>query len=130
MTPVRLEPAAPRSRVKHSTTEPLHSLLHWFNCMHERTDKLKVACPFKCFKVGNLTKLITAARQKSLIVIFLGISTISNLCLIFSRISRRSSFWTCSTCWTHLRLKSTSNFFSRFSIAEEKYGYHGYYNQM
>ena len=23
MTPVRLEPAAPRSRVKHSTTEPL-----------------------------------------------------------------------------------------------------------
>ena len=27
MTPVRLDPAAPRSRVKHSTTEPLHSLL-------------------------------------------------------------------------------------------------------
>ena len=26
MTPVRLEPTAPRSRVKHSTTEPLHSL--------------------------------------------------------------------------------------------------------
>ena len=28
MTPVRLEPAAPRSQVKHSTTEPLHSLLY------------------------------------------------------------------------------------------------------
>ena len=27
MTPVRLEPAAPRSRVKHSTTEPLRSLM-------------------------------------------------------------------------------------------------------
>ena len=27
MTPVRLEPPAPRSRVKHSTTEPLRSLL-------------------------------------------------------------------------------------------------------
>ena len=27
MTPVRLEPAAPRSRVKHSTTEPLCSLV-------------------------------------------------------------------------------------------------------
>ena len=27
MTSVRLEPAAPRSRVKHSTTEPLRSLL-------------------------------------------------------------------------------------------------------
>ena len=26
MTPVRLEPTAPRSRVKHSTTEPLRSL--------------------------------------------------------------------------------------------------------
>ena len=26
MMPVRLEPAAPRSRVKHSTTEPLRSL--------------------------------------------------------------------------------------------------------
>ena len=26
MTPVRLEPAAPRSRVEHSTTEPLRSL--------------------------------------------------------------------------------------------------------
>ena len=25
MTPLRLEPATPRSRVKHSTTEPLHS---------------------------------------------------------------------------------------------------------
>ena len=25
MTPVRLEPVAPLSRVKHSTTEPLHS---------------------------------------------------------------------------------------------------------
>ena len=27
MTPVRLEPAAPRSRVKQSTTEPLRSLV-------------------------------------------------------------------------------------------------------
>ena len=28
MTPVRLEPAALRSRVKHSTTEPLRSLIN------------------------------------------------------------------------------------------------------
>ena len=27
MTPVRLEPGAPRSQVKHSTTEPLRSLV-------------------------------------------------------------------------------------------------------
>ena len=35
MTPVRLEPAAPRSRVKYSTTEPLRSLLNvqkWWWC--------------------------------------------------------------------------------------------------
>ena len=30
VTPVRLEPAAPRSRVRHSTTEPLRSLI-WIN---------------------------------------------------------------------------------------------------
>ena len=29
VTPVRLEPAALRSRVKHSTTEPLRSLISW-----------------------------------------------------------------------------------------------------
>ena len=30
MTPVRLEPAAPRSRVKHSTTEPLCSQIQCY----------------------------------------------------------------------------------------------------
>ena len=39
MTPVRLEPAALRSRVKHSTTEPLRSLYpDW--CKTEQ-DKIK-----------------------------------------------------------------------------------------
>ena len=36
MTPVRLEPAALRSRVKHSTTEPLRSLhfkVNKYNCI-------------------------------------------------------------------------------------------------
>ena len=32
MTSVRLEPAAPRSRVKYSTTEPLRSLTGNLNC--------------------------------------------------------------------------------------------------
>ena len=31
MTPVRLKPAAPWSRVKHSTTEPLHSPAGYVN---------------------------------------------------------------------------------------------------
>ena len=31
MTPVRLEPAAPRSGVKHSTTEPLRSQYSYFS---------------------------------------------------------------------------------------------------
>ena len=34
MTPVRLEPVAPRSRVKHSTTEPLRSLFFFFLLVH------------------------------------------------------------------------------------------------
>ena len=34
MTPVRLEPAAPRSGVKHSTTEPLRSLDFVFYDIH------------------------------------------------------------------------------------------------
>ena len=50
MTPVRLEPPAPRSRVKHSTTEPLRSLkknsvlikgVHC-NCFLQVTDLLPV----------------------------------------------------------------------------------------
>ena len=32
MMPVRLEPAAPRSRVKHSTTEPLSSQMLSLKC--------------------------------------------------------------------------------------------------
>ena len=32
VTPVRLKPAATRSRVKHSTTEPLHSLCLLIDC--------------------------------------------------------------------------------------------------
>ena len=42
MTSVRLEPAAPRSRVKHSTTEPVRSmarvrgLLVWKEAMEEK----------------------------------------------------------------------------------------------
>ena len=32
VTPVRLKPAAPRSRVKHSTTEPLRSLTLTSTC--------------------------------------------------------------------------------------------------
>ena len=31
VTPARLKPAAHQSRVKHSTTEPLRSLIKWLN---------------------------------------------------------------------------------------------------
>ena len=43
MTPVRLEPAALRSRVKHSTTEPLRSLC---NCFESGPMDL-ILCEFK-----------------------------------------------------------------------------------
>ena len=38
VTPVRLEPVAPRSRVKHSTTAPLHSLA---TCVHFEPSSLE-----------------------------------------------------------------------------------------
>ena len=37
MTLVRLEPAAPRSRVKHSTTEPLRSQTKFINLSSRST---------------------------------------------------------------------------------------------
>ena len=53
VTPVRLEPAALRSRVKHSTTEPLRSL-----AMDERQynlGKFKVSLrPFNLLQEGHL----------------------------------------------------------------------------
>ena len=49
VTPMRLEPTAPRSRVKHSTTEPLRSHVH----------ELLVNCLFKLAQekgwLGELT---------------------------------------------------------------------------
>ena len=36
VTPVRLEPAAPWSRVQHSTTEPLCSLFRGVKCLAQR----------------------------------------------------------------------------------------------
>ena len=39
VTPVRLEPAALRSRVKHSTTEPLRSLTVYYVCEHPKEKK-------------------------------------------------------------------------------------------
>ena len=59
MTPVRLEPAALRSRVKHSTTEPLRSLflkvlkksytaftdiLEWTKCNSDKATVSSVVC--------------------------------------------------------------------------------------
>ena len=51
MTQVRLQPAAPRSRIKHSTTEPLHShsrtLSEWQTfCIQIRTDILSRRGPY------------------------------------------------------------------------------------
>ena len=40
MTPVRLEPAALRSRVKHSTTEPLRSPDKYYKNLHPHIYKL------------------------------------------------------------------------------------------
>ena len=52
MTPVRLEPAALRSRVKHSTTEPLPSLKQKLGCKHiYRTYKTTIRT--ECYVKSN-----------------------------------------------------------------------------
>ena len=51
MTLVRLEPAALRSRVKHSTTEPLRSLYMYVEVIHELqiiVVVVVVVCVCKC----------------------------------------------------------------------------------
>ena len=73
MTPVSLEPAAPRSRVKHSTTEPLCSLVDLLIsvfyifitfCIREtpkrvQTVKAKMKCKLNanCFSLGSLLRV-------------------------------------------------------------------------
>ena len=52
MKPVRLEPAAPRSRVKHSNTEPLGSLVNLIASVMEipnilQTSSCLVVCVFE-----------------------------------------------------------------------------------
>ena len=43
MMPVRLEPTAPRSRVKHSTTEPLRSQINKFLSLTDLSGTLNLA---------------------------------------------------------------------------------------
>ena len=56
MRPMRLEPAAPRSQVKHSTTEPLHS-----RCVVE-------------IKVGVINNLDSRTRVKNRLDCFYDLS--------------------------------------------------------
>ena len=58
MTPVRLKPAAPRSRVKHSTTKPLRSLLkHLISKMEFTAVKYSGQDSFTV-KKGTIDKLL------------------------------------------------------------------------
>ena len=74
MTPVRLDPASPRSRVKHSSTEPLRSLSLFF-CDDQRLIMLNdkpCAGQYVCsgFERQFLAhfRLYLAARQGSTII--------------------------------------------------------------
>ena len=49
MTPVRLEPAAPRPRAKHSTTEPLRSLTNF-----SKTFRMCVSVSRNLFGFGGI----------------------------------------------------------------------------
>ena len=48
MTPVRLEPAALRSRVKHSTTEPLRSLFGFNEPVYETLKLVLIVHALSC----------------------------------------------------------------------------------
>ena len=56
MTPVRLEPAAPLSRVKHSTTEPLRSLKFY-----------RLGCTYVMGHMGNMDKVTVMLYAPSLL---------------------------------------------------------------
>ena len=60
VTPVRLEPAAPRSRFKHSTTEPLRSLIYraWseysiYIWTRENFDKAQICSNYMIYTAPN-----------------------------------------------------------------------------
>ena len=56
MTPVRFEPAALRSRVKHSTTEPLRSLIsNYLNLCQLRPPIIRKCFRFICTSLASLT---------------------------------------------------------------------------
>ena len=66
MTPVRLEPVAPRSRVKRSTTEPLRSLIHvvvvaLISC-HKNVAKIFLALALCPFERISQKRTLTAAQ--------------------------------------------------------------------
>ena len=85
---VRLEQAAPRSQVKHSTTEPLRSLEHVYKCVLNlwRLESPKrvlwqtVKTQMKCCTMRHLTRVCTVCKdlinlRRNKINIFLKIIT-------------------------------------------------------
>ena len=60
LTPMRLEPAAPRSRVKHSTTEPLRSHLEICQCDTDAS----ISRSFNERKVSLITIFLTKCMDK------------------------------------------------------------------
>ena len=93
MTPVRLEPAVPRSRVKHSTTEPLRSLIK------------KCVCLVHCvFVVGIDVLEILASNNEMQFLIFKDISLkpkvtlhfeLPKISLLFLILTKLNIAWSC-----------------------------------
>ena len=79
MTPVRLEPVALRSRVKHSTTEPLPS--HMYVCIYACMSVCLSVCLYVCMYVCLFvfvalrpmsTAMVIAGRSVHLTTLFPG----------------------------------------------------------
>ena len=76
MTPVRLEPADPQSRVKHSTTEPLrsHGVKFTLLCSSaEQTQSVNTASTYEYFPVSHERRMIVGKKRQ----MFLEFPTVS-----------------------------------------------------
>ena len=62
--PVRLESTTPRSRVKHSTSEPLCSLYHTMICFGYELRKII----FNAFFCGNLYSRLSSALSSAYVI--------------------------------------------------------------
>ena len=103
MTPVRLEPAALRSRAKHSTTEPLHSLLLLVHYIYVSVTKPTYPAFSAWLNTGSVRSLKVTGKA----IMLCSMALPSKLCaalhdqsnVVQCVIARHAEVWTCQFWW-------------------------------